>query len=252
MKKIIFSGSIILSLFYFTACQKQDIVTPPLTKIDMPGTSGGTASFSLAATNNNCLHTNAGGSFSKGIPLTTKNTLLVNVTVDTIGTYTIATANINGILFKASGIFTEKGNQTILLQGQGTPVDTGTFNYIPGADGCSIAITFTTGGALSNDAIFALTGAPDSCLTPLIMGDYQKGTPLNKADSIVLKVTVGKPGAYSISTNANNGMLFYANGTFTGNGLASITLYGIGSPAAAGIFNFTPGPNGCLFTIAVK
>lgn len=251
-KNIIYSACFLLTLFYFYACQKSDIVKPPVTEIEMPGTSGGTAIYALASTKNTCISSNAAGSYSKGIALNELNTILVSVAIDSVGSYTIATANINGILFKASGIFTNKGLQTIALQGYGTPLSAGSFNFIPGADGCSFPVKFTTIGALNNDAIFALNGAPDSCIAPIIMGNYNKGIPLNYADSIVLKVNVGKPGLYSISTSSVNGMMFCNSGTFTHNGFTTITLFALGTPSTAGTFNFISGTNGCFFTIVVK
>ena len=251
LNKIKFFIFVVITLTYLCACQKQEIIAPPPIQFDMPGTSGGTAVFSLAA-KNNCINTNASGIYNKGTALNTTNTVLINVTVDTIGTYTIATANIYGVVFKASGIFTSVGAQTISLQGFGTPLSTGSYNFIPGADGCKFPITFSSNGSLAKDAVFALMGSPDSCISTLVMGEYKKGIALNNTDSIVLKVNVGKPGTYSINTNANNGVIFLANGTFTGTGVTSVTMFGIGTPAFAGTFNFIPGSNGCFFTISVK
>ena len=251
-KNIIYSACLILTLFYFYACQKSDIIKPQVNEIEMPGTSGGTARYALASTKNTCINSNAAGNYSKGTALNELNTILVSVAIDSIGTYTIATANINGILFKASGIFTNTGLQTIALQGYGTPLSAGSFNFIPGVDGCSFPVKFTSGGALNNDAIFALNGAPDSCIAPIIMGNYNKNIALNYADSIVLKVNVGKPGLYSISTSSINGMMFCNSGTFTHNGFTTITLFALGTPYSSGTFNFISGTNGCFFTIVVK
>ncbi len=252
IKKIIYISSILLITTFFIACQKGDTVTLPPTQIEMPGTSGGTAVYSLAATKNNCINTSASGNYNRGTALNESNTIIVNVVIDTIGTYTIATANINGVLFKASGTFANRGSQTIALQGFGTPLSAGVFNFIPGVDGCTFPVKFNSVGVLNNDALFSLNGSPDSCTAPLILGEYYKNIPLNKSDSLVLKVNVGRPGTYSVNTNAINGMIFSGSGTFTSNGFTTITLFGLGTPSTSGPFNFIPGTNGCMFTIVVK
>lgn len=81
------------------------------------------------------------GSYTAGTAVTGANTVALNVLVDSIGTYTIATSNINGVVFSASGRFTSTGAQTIILSALGTPAAAGNFNYTAGSSGCSFTIT---------------------------------------------------------------------------------------------------------------
>ncbi|PIF30183.1 hypothetical protein CLU81_0591 [Flavobacterium sp. 9] len=49
--------------------------------------------------------------------------------VQTLGTYDLFTATVNGITYKASGTFTALGNQKISLKASGVPVSIGTYNF---------------------------------------------------------------------------------------------------------------------------
>ncbi len=102
--------------------------------------SGGTAVFTF-----NCAASLANGTYQAGTALTAANTLTVSVNVTTLGTWNLTTAVVNGMTFSRSGTFTTLGNQTITLNGTGTPTTAGTSNIIVtfGAATCTIPITVT-------------------------------------------------------------------------------------------------------------
>src|SRR4051812_16437893 len=83
------------------SCQKE--LTEENSFGDHGGSSSGTALFSLEASSGNCSNFLAGGIFVVGIDLDTTNAVAVTVNVDSIGTYNISTAKINGIKFSGAG-----------------------------------------------------------------------------------------------------------------------------------------------------
>ena len=238
---------ILCGAMIFTACQKE--LNFAGSNTNTPGSGSGTAKFSYAGGTGTCAAAVFTGTYNKGTILNSLNTVTVKVNVDSIGSYTIATANINGIIFSTAGNFTAMGEQTIILNTAGTPLAAGSFNYTPGASGCSFTITVTANGSTNGTAQFTLNGAPDSCTTPKVSGNYFVGVALNAADSVVIKATVTTPGSYTITTNAVNGIIFTASGTFAASGQFTVTLIGAGKPNAAGGFSFTPGTGGCKFAI---
>ncbi|MBM3415004.1 MAG: hypothetical protein FJY20_00885 [Bacteroidetes bacterium] len=84
------------------------------------------------------------GTFTVGVAMTAANTVQINVTVATIGAYTITTDTVNGVWFNASGNFTATGPATLTLTGNGTPVNSGPFTYTVrwGTSTCTFSCTF--------------------------------------------------------------------------------------------------------------
>lgn len=60
--------------------------------------------------------------------------------------------------------------------------------------------------------------------------------------TVTLTATVTKPGAYTITTNTNNGVSFAASGVFTAPGAYTIALNPTGTPTNAGNFTWTTTP----------
>jgi hypothetical protein len=112
--------------------------------------SGGTAVFTLAGSPGNCTPGTVSGSYSPGTALNGGDSVVVQVNVTTVGTYSIITSTLNGMTFSGSGTFASTGTQTITLVGTGTPTAAGTFNFpiSAGASNCSFTVIVTT---LSND-----------------------------------------------------------------------------------------------------
>jgi hypothetical protein len=101
------------------------------------GSNYGSAIYTLGGSPYACTTDSIFGTYVYGRALDS------SVLVSGIGTYVINTANIYGISFHASGIFKTLGVQNVSLYGSGTPIAAGTFNYIPGLNGCSFALTIS-------------------------------------------------------------------------------------------------------------
>jgi len=87
------------------------------------GTSGGTSTYSLKATGNNCSIDSVAGNYNTTVALTNANTIAIKVDVSKIGTWSLTTGTVNGMRFSGNGTFTNTGAQTIVLNGNGTPLD---------------------------------------------------------------------------------------------------------------------------------
>jgi hypothetical protein len=108
--------------------------------------SSSVAEYSLQGAGGNCLGAIVNGTYISSTVLTASNTIVLNVNVTRTGSYSITTTVVNGISFSVSGNFTTTGVQTVTLQGNGTPVNTGTTTIsIPAATGnCSVNIDVIT------------------------------------------------------------------------------------------------------------
>lgn len=100
-------------------------------------------------------------------------------------------------------------------------------------------------------AVFTFTGAPGDCVNATIGGTYQVGVPLGQNNAATLSVDVTTPGSYTVTTGLNNGISFTSSGSFTTTGPQVIVLAGTGTPLAEGDFSFSPGVDGCSFSITV-
>lgn len=110
--------------------------------VNVTAASGGSAAFTV-----NCSSAIPAGTYQVGTALTSANTITLNVTVTTTGTWSITTGSaVNGVTFAGSGTFTTTGAQTIVLTGSGTPVAGGPFNFpiTVGTSTCNFPCTFTT------------------------------------------------------------------------------------------------------------
>jgi hypothetical protein len=71
------------------------------------------------------------GAYTAGVPLNASNTITVTAYPTVVGNYTISTDLFNGIIFSASGTFTAMAEQSVVLYGSGTPIQSGTFTFVP-------------------------------------------------------------------------------------------------------------------------
>ncbi len=214
------------------------------------GGGGGTASGTLGASAGVCTPVTTAGTFTQGVTLTSTNTATVQVTVTAIGTYTITTNTVNGVSFSKTGTFTTTGVQTVILNGLGTPVNSGNQNFVVtfGSSTCNFTINF---GAGSPPSVGTLGGAPNLCTPVTPAGTYTQGTALTTANTLTVQVNVSTIGAYTISSNTVNGISFSKSGTFTTTGVQSVVLNGTGTPTNAGVQNFTVtyGNSTCNFSL---
>ncbi len=144
MKKLISATPFLLLLsLFFVSCEKELSVENGgyTTTPNSPGSSSGTAVYTYDGGTGNCASAVVNGAYTEGTALTALNAIVVSVTVDSVGTYSISTNTVNGISFSAVGVFTNTGTQNITFTGSGTPAAAGNFTFTPGTDGCTFSIT---------------------------------------------------------------------------------------------------------------
>ncbi|MEO6583103.1 MAG: hypothetical protein ABIO05_02195, partial [Ferruginibacter sp.] len=85
--------------------------------------------------------------YTQGVALTAANTVTVQVTVTSPGSYTISTNTVNGVSFSKTGIFSAPGSNSVILIGSGTPSLSGVQNFTVtfGGNTCNFPITFLAG-----------------------------------------------------------------------------------------------------------
>ncbi|MEI9947294.1 MAG: hypothetical protein WDN26_24170 [Chitinophagaceae bacterium] len=246
MKRRLLFLTVLGSLVFFFACQKElslEIGKDP---------SAGTLQSDITG---DCLPKTVAGTYEKGLALnSTTNYIEIEVDVLKAGSYVIGTDTINGIYFRAVGIFTSPGTNTVKLKGFGTPLVSTISNFTVSYDSteCVVAVTVLPSGS-SGPAVFALEGSPGSCMNYNLSGTYVAGTALNTSNFVTINVSVTSPGTYNISTVVSNGIVFSGSGAFIATGAQTIKLTASGTPAAAGNTNIpvTAGTSTCSFAIAV-
>lgn len=112
-----------------------------------------TSSGVLGDSSGNCKPVVLSGEYKQGITVTSANTVQVQVTVASAGTYNITTDPVNGITFSKTGTFSSTGVQSITLTASGTPAFSGeqAFTLHYGNSQCAFKVTFLPGVAPSND-----------------------------------------------------------------------------------------------------
>ena len=163
------------------------------------GSTGCTSQFSFAVAAGPCSGAIVSGLYTSGTPVGTANTVTLTVTVDSVGTWSVATATANGLSFSGSGTFSTTGSQTITLRASGTPTAAGTFNYTAGSGGCTFSVD-VTGGVVVPPA-----GCKDCEYVPTCVGSWYKyqtetfgttdtfrSTYLSTVDTLVGSITYAK------------------------------------------------------------
>ncbi|MFN8252428.1 MAG: hypothetical protein U0V75_11165 [Ferruginibacter sp.] len=215
-----------------------------------PAGGGGPAAFTLDGSPGGCTSFTLSGTYAATVAMAAGNTVKLNVTVTTAGSYNISTNTANGVTFSGSGSLA-LGAQQITLTASGTPAAAGPFTFKPNvASSCDFAVTFT---AAPSPAVFTLSGSPGACAPITVSGSYFAGTALNATNTAVVQVNVTSTGTYTLSTNTVNGMIFSASGLFTTTGLQNVTLTGSGTPTNATATTLTPqaGTSSCTFQVNV-
>jgi hypothetical protein len=213
---------------------------------------GGTSVSSgvLGDSSGHCKPVTLAGVYTQSVALTSANTVQVQVTVAVAGAYSITSNTVNGVTFSKAGTFTSTGIQTIILNGSGTPANSGNQNFTLsyGNSQCGFAINF---GIPANGT---LGGGNGDCTPITVAGVYRQGIALNASNTIQIQVNVTTPGNYNITTNTVNGISFFKSGTFTVSGLQTISLTGNGVPVSSGLQTFvvTFGTSVCNFSITFE
>lgn len=128
-------------LIIFFSCTKEESFETGQTPTTDTGVAGGTAKYSFDGGSGACTGAIISGTFTAGTATNSSNAVVLKLTVDSIGTYIISTATVNGVSFSGSGSFTSTGQQNITLTASGTPITSGNFNYKPGSSGCVFSVT---------------------------------------------------------------------------------------------------------------
>ncbi len=199
-----------------------------------------------------CANPVLAGYYYAGAALADTNTVKLQVHVTVAGPYNITTNTNNGIYFAATGSFTDTGAQTVILKGQGTPANTGSFSYNTAKDtGCSFAIVVDKQPVKM--AAYSISGSPNACVNLLINGNYIYGNSLTSLNSLIANINVTVPGYYAITTDTLDGISFSATGTFTTAGIKSVTLTGQGTPGTPKNLSFTlvGDTSHCTFPVSV-
>jgi hypothetical protein len=208
------------------------------------------ASGTLGGSPGACAPITVNGTYTQGIPLTSSNTVQVEVNVTTAGAYSITSNMVSGFSFSASGNFATTGTQTVTLNGNGTPAASGNLNFTVtfGSSTCTFSVNVSSSGAAGT-----LGGAPGTCAPITVNGTYTQGAALTASNTVQVQVNVTATGAYSITTNTASGFSFSGNGNFATTGTQTVTLNGTGTPSASGTINFTVtfGSSTCTFTVTV-
>lgn len=186
------------------------------------------------------------GTYGQGIATTAANTVDIQITTSTVGSYSVSTNTVAGFSFSGFGTTTGAAQTITLTANGGAPSATGpqTFTVTFGTSTCTFVVN------VQGPAVFT-----KNCAGAIVNGTYTKDIPLTAANTITLPVTVTSAGPYSISASVG-GMSFTSSGNLT---LAStsITLNPVLSPAStpttAGVNNLvlaTPAPS-CSIPITV-
>ena len=130
------------------------------------------------------------GTFKAGIALDASSWIEVGIDVITTGTYNVSTNSNNGVTFNATGIFTTTGPQMITFTSSNTPVNGGTFTYIP-SGGCAFTINYE--GIVGGNANFF------TCKVNNVVNDFN--------DNVIgsLNTTPSAPYGFTIKGNLTGG-----------------------------------------------
>ena len=219
------------------------------------GAGTGAAVFTLEGAPGACSGAIVNGTYTVGTLLEISNTVTLTVNVSVPGTYFLGALSVNGMLFSSTGVFPVTGVQSVTLNGSGIPLAAGIHNgtVINGTNTCTFSITVLPGGP--TQAVYTLNGTPGTCSGAIVNGTFTAGVATTASNTVTLNVNVISIGAYTITSDTNNGLFFgsAASGTFTATGPQTVVLVPAGTPATAGTYNFTAtaGIQACTFSITV-
>lgn len=248
MRKLIIILSAWYCLFFFASCEKEY----SFENGGNPGSgsSSGTAVYTFDDGSGNCSTAEIFGNYTKGTALDSSNKVVFEVTVTTPGTYFLNTITRNGIVFSGQGSFSDTGSTSITLFGSGTPLDSGSYTYIPGNRGCKFYVQVNSGGGTGpvnylKCSIDGMAKTFNDNLTALNSGDTAiiiSGNETNAVTSPSLEISLLKRGG-SISTGA------YTPPSLTNLTNICVPIYEDGSPNLPWGGGITGQPN--PFTVTV-
>jgi hypothetical protein len=232
---------LLLSCFiFFVTCKKEYSYEGGGSPPPPPGPVGN-GTFTLAGSPNDCQNFIARGNYIANTRLVSSNTVDIHVNVIVAGNYTLTTDTLDGIWFSGSGTFTNTGDQTITLAGNGIAEFARNliFTLLTGSSTCTFKVIVTNSEPLAIYVLESFFGNPNPC-NHTIAGTYTSNTPLSISNTVSVRVYVTYRGNFTIATNTINGMMFSYSGIFTTNGFQDVILYGSGTPVSRGTFTLTP------------
>ena len=168
------------------------------------------------------------GTYIEGKELTTSNYLSIKVNVTKPGEYTISASTDNGYSFYTTGTFLNEGSYTVLITGQGTPVNVGFNDLAIEANGTEVSCT----PVKQVEVLTAAGTYTIGCKEIKVNGVYKSGVALTGSNTITVPVNVTDAGSWSMHTNTVDGISFSGSGTFSGAGTQYVTLNGRGTPTS--------------------
>lgn len=169
------------------------------------------AIFTLGSTAGSCTNFVLGsGTYNSGIVMAANNTVTLEINVAKTGNWNIIsnTTPNNGVTFSGSGVFQNLGANSVTLTAQGTPnntVDvTKIYSVTASNTNCNFNVNFIAPSLFSTYMI--------SCGGIAFTGSYIASYPLNDLNTIRLIANATTSGAYSITTNLQNGVKFTGSG----------------------------------------
>ncbi|WP_144428957.1 fibrinogen-like YCDxxxxGGGW domain-containing protein [Chryseobacterium sp. StRB126] len=199
--------------------------------------------------------TGPSGTFTAGAALNSNNTYTIVVNVTEIGTYQIIANTSNGFSFNKSGVFSQTGTQTVVLDGQGIPVN--------GPQSTTVSLNFN-GIAVNPDCVLPTVNVGGSstnfnlnCSAATVNGTYSTSIALDGTNYIDVPVTsVSTPGTAVVETAMINGIKFSSGSINITSSTTSIRLFGQGVPSNPGtnVYSFTSpgGSSSCSVAITAK
>ncbi|MCV9928545.1 hypothetical protein OIU83_12830 [Flavobacterium sp. LS1R49] len=183
----------------------------------------------------NCSTATQSGVYMVDTQLIAANKIVLPINVTATGKATISTNTVNGMTFTTGEInLSALGQQSVTLLGTGKPTTAGVSAFtVSGTTGAtaSCALNVTVGAQPISYAI--------NCGSITTSGSYMPGTAMTAANTMTVPVTVTYPGAYTMSTNTQNGITFSASGTFSTAGTQSVVMTATGTPTNASTYTFS-------------
>ncbi|MBB1139007.1 fibrinogen-like YCDxxxxGGGW domain-containing protein [Myroides sp. WP-1] len=178
------------------------------------------------------------GTYTQGTALNTSNTYTLSLNISEPGTYQILVHTGNGYSFSGSGVFTETGNQLVVLEGQGSPING------PATD--DITVKFNGVNVIANCSLPKITvlGASTqfnmNCSQAVVSGDYYANLAVTGGHYVDIPVTnVITTGSILLETPTINGVKFSTGSINITNATTSIRFYAQGTPSAVGNATYT-------------
>jgi len=184
------------------------------------------------------------GKYYASASLTDAHYITIPVNVTKKGNYSIIASTGNGYNFQASGIFDETGEQTIKLNGFGTPANVGANTLTFLCNNSPFAITCNN---QINVLASVLTYSCD-CDELVIEGEYKTRKIMDATNYLELPVNVSVGGLAKFSTTSANGIYFSVEQDVYSGTEDVLTLQAHGTPVKAGTYSYTFKTNGSIKT----